>query len=503
MKSVLVVCAATVMATSAMAANRAPQNAAPVLRESSLDISTTSYPWMSSTEFKEAVKTAHDRGNRKVASSGIDYESQMSDNLKEIRAKILAVKSPAQIDSLINEYQAKFDTLAPDAKMLMAQLVLLQPFKGIVYRIAPLAAKTNVTHSVMLSFVMRQAAQMKVYFPTEQANALFAYLTQPYDGVVQFKEGEEFQAFLGDVVYPAALKSAETIKGIPVSTPLVWDNKILYAGIVDANIDTQDRYTLIGSAEKWALLAAKQMGLHYLTAFRSYSVKNVMAMSKEMGSLYGVDGFTTSLLPNGSVDGVNSLERTAVFKKPKYAGTFILYRDGRLWMERSFNHMKEAVSYLRIAWEEVKDKPAAENFLLNPAFFVGFDRQINNHLSVLEEMVQGPTKIRSRLTGETMVVDLKGFYMNPPNDVKSLLPTSFDMTQKFSKTQIKVGKSAKAEDVSYYNYFHGRPTDWNVNAYKTIFPEIKKGSDVSTAARVLAQSWGGVVLAGPLRAVVR
>ncbi len=504
MKFIFAVAAVVLMMGSAFA----KEETFPELKESTTDVNKVTYPWMTDEEFKAALKGAQERSTRKVASAtGIDYEGQMSDDLKEIRNKILNLKKPKEIDAFLDLYLAeqKFNSLQPDAKLLMSQLMLLRPFKGIVYRLAPLAAKTNITHSILLSFVMRQATEMRVYFPTEQASALFDYLTQPFDGVIQFNEGEDFQTYLSDIVYPLAVSSSDVIRNIPVDKPMVWDNKILYADIVDSKIDTQDRYTLIGAAEKWALLSAKQMGLHFIAAFRAYTVKNVMQMSKEMGSLYGVDGFTTALLPNGTVDGVNSLERNKVFKKAKYATTFRLYRDGGDWMKRSFGHMQEATKYLRIAWDEVKDKPAAENFLLNPIFFTGFNRQISNHLAALEDIVKGPTKIRSRMTGETIVVDLKGFYMNPPKDLKSLLPTNFEKPKdgKFNHVYVKVGKNTKAEKVDYYNYFHGRPTDWNKDAYKPLFPQIKKGTDVQTAARIMAQSWGGVVLAGPLRAVIR
>ena len=503
MKLILAAAAVVLMIGSAFAKEEISE----ALKEGTLDVNKVTYPWMTDTEFSEALKAAKERSTRKVASTtGIDYEGQMSDDLKEIRNKIIALKSPKEIETFLKTYLAeqKFVTLQPDAKLLMAQLIPLQSFRGIVYRLAPLAAKTNITHSILLSFVMRQAAEMRVYFPTEQANALFDYLTQPFDGVVQFHEGEQFQAYLSDTVYPLAVHSTDVIRAISVDKPMVWDNKILYSDITSA-IDTQDRYTLIGAAEKAALVSAKHMGLHFLTAFRSYSVKNVMQMSKEMGSLYGIDGFTTAILPNGTVDGVNAMERTGVFKRDKYKQTFRLYPDGGDWMKRSFYHMKEATKYLRIAWDEVKDKPAAENFLLNPIFFTGFNRQISNHLAALEEIIKGPTKIKSRMTGETITVDLKGFYMNPPKDLKSLLPTNFDTPKngKFKNIKVKLGTNNSAGTVEYYNYSFGRPTDWNKDAYKALFPGIKKGSDVQTAARIMAQSWGGVVLAGPLRAVIR
>lgn len=493
-----------VVGLSAEAKEISLETSLPIFKEGTLEIQSTSFPWMTSDEYKSELKIARERSNRKVASTSIDYESLMSSDLKKMRSQILELKTSIQIDPFLQNLEANYERLSPDAKFVAAELVMLKYFKGFVYKLSPLAAKTNLTHSILLSYVLRQTAKMKVYFPTDQAEAFFAYVTEPYDEVVQFHEGEHLQAYLADIVYLATLKSTERIKAISVSTPIVWDNKILYSSVVDDKIDTQDRYTLIGPAEKWAALAAKQMGLHYLASFRAYSVKGVMEMAKELGSLYGVDGFTMSILPNGAVDGVSSAERTKVMNKNKFKEAFILHKDGRSWTERSFAHLKEAVRYFRIAWEEVKDKPANENFLFNPSFFVGFDRQINNHLAVMEDMVQGPTKIRSRLTGETLTVDIKSFYLNPPRDLKKLLPVKHDSSERFQLKKIKLtANSETKQNISFYNYSRGRAIAWDVSAYKPLFPDLKNGEDVGRAARILAQSWGGVVLAGPLREIIQ
>lgn len=477
----------------------------PVLAESKLDLASVPFTPMTESQYQEAVKAAKKRSTRRVASAtGIDYEAMMSEDFKKIRNEILLIKTPQQIDPLIEKLESTYNELSADSKLLAAELVLLKPLKGFVYRLAPLAAKSNVTHSVLLTYVMSQAAMMRTYFPQKQAEALFSYVTQPYDGVSQFREGEDLQAYIGDIMYPAISKSLDRVKAVSLlEKPAVWDNKLLYSSLVDSKVDTQDRYTLLGPAEQTALLLMKQMALHNISVFRAYTVKGTIQLAKQLGSLYGIDGFTSAVLANGAVDGVTSAERANVIRKADFRGTFIIYADGKAWMGRAFEHLKESVKLARILWEEVKDKPASENLLLNPAYFSGFERQIDKNLVVWEEMVKGETKLHSRLTGETVTVDIAGFYARPPTDLKALLPTRFDTTEKFSTAQIKMGSDQPLKQVSYYNYFRGRPVEWNKKMYKSLFPKIEQEGDIGAASRILAQSWGGAVFAGPLNAVIQ
>ncbi len=82
MKIVFAAAAVVLMVGSAFA----KEETFPELTDSIVDVNKVTYSWMTDEEYKIALKGAQERSTRKVASvTGIDYEAQMSDDLKEIR----------------------------------------------------------------------------------------------------------------------------------------------------------------------------------------------------------------------------------------------------------------------------------------------------------------------------------------------------------------------------------------------------------------------------------
>jgi len=116
-------------------------------------------------------------------------------------------------------------------------------------------------------------------------------------------------------------------------------------------------------------------------------------------------------------------------------------------------------------------------------------------------MVEGRAQIRSGITGEVVVVDLPGFFSNPPQDLKAFLPTEFESSQEWKNIELKDG-TGKVHKLKARNYEVGRGVNWDSATYKSIFPEISSGKSVPESIRILSQSWGGWMAAMPLSEVV-
>jgi hypothetical protein len=156
---------------------------------------------------------------------------------------------------------------------------------------------------------------------------------------------------------------------------------------------------------------------------------------------------------------------------------------------------------LRIAREEIRNKPVDRFLAIDPSKVNVFDTDIEKQLKNIECLIQDQNEnnssncpIRSAVTGHTVVVDLKRFYDNPPKDLKAFLPTSHETgSKKLSKHGVK-----------YPNYYIGRPNAWNLEPYKNhIFPTLGKQEDVMKYVRTLRQSYGGEAFGAPLTLFVQ
>ena len=92
-------------------------------------------------------------------------------------------------------------------------------------------------------------------------------------------------------------------------------------------------------------------------------------------------------------------------------------------------------------------------------------------------------------------MNLPEFYLNPPKDMKDLLPTAWNTDNKEIDSGLKrplkiIGKNKKIISVKYRNYFWGNPTKWNGKGYKRYFPSIKDDTDIPRHMRILRQSLG-------------
>jgi hypothetical protein len=445
------------------------------------------------------LKNARDHfSKRKPASSSVD-EKDLAEDFKAFRTKFLAVKTADELDALLVEAEKNYDSYSPDLKYFVAQVELIRPYRAIVHRMRPLFEHTKSVHSVAVTTLKSMASNLRVYLPTDQWEAGFAYVTVPSSDPAlntQFQSIREFQDFLVTTIpnlYRAMTRLNALYKG-GLQKPLVWDNKLFYGtGTFE---DGLDRYRTHDFPELLTTMTSLRLTAHSILVFCAYNQNEFLDFFEDMGRLAGLNGFNflTEL-------GVSAQERAKVWKKRKYQSFLTLSENdvGKQLMKEAFIHLKAAVFYTNTAWKHLDGKADSDYSVLSFGRFQMDRRAIELRLKNMMDMVNGPTSIRSPITGEVVDVNLPAFFSNPPSNLKQLLPTQFDKSPEFLSV-----KSTSGERVEYRNYFRGRAIGWDNGAWAPYFPSAAgQSSDyMMKAVRVLRQSWGGDYLSPVLNAVL-
>lgn len=443
------------------------------------------YEWSSDKAFTWEKEKAVDRAKRRIASNQEITDDLMSKELKIFRERYLAIKTPEELEKCLVEINANYESYPQDLKFITALLTPMHALRGFTYKMYPLVTKEKISHSIILSSVLNFASMMRINLPTEQWMAGFRYTSEPMtaeDDTNRFYTTEDFQSFIGKTMYPELQKAASRIKALNFAdNRIVWDNKLFYG--TASFQDGFKRYNTIGEAERIATLSSIHYALAGAARFQAYNVADFISFSKEIAGLYGYDSLFSE------VDGVTAKKVHDVLAKSKYKSLFTLRANGVENMHTAFKHLKEGSRLAVIAWQELKDRSSSEADLFNPNYFDGFMGRIDRGAENVEKMMAGKTLVRSDVTGEVVAVDFPSFYMNPPKDLKALGPVAFEGGEKHLMKTI-TGADGKSKTVKYRNYFYGRSISWDLRAYSSIFPELKRGEDVSKAMRIINQSNG-------------
>lgn len=421
---------------------------------------------LSSELISTTIKNAHDRfSKRKPAATAAVDEKDLAEDFKAFRTKFLAAKTADELDALLIEADKNYDTYSPDLKYFVAQAEVIRPYRAIVHRMRPLFEHTKSVHSVAVTTLKSIASNLRVYLPTDQWEAGFAYVTVPTSDPArntQFQSIREFQDFLATTMpnlYQAMNRLNAIYKG-GLQKPLVWDNKLFYGtGTFE---DGLDRYRTHDFPELLTTMASVRLTAHSILVFCAYNQDEFLDFFEDMGRLAGLNGFNflTEL-------GVSASERAKVWNKRKY-NTFLTLAEndvGKRLMAEAFVHLKAAVTYTNAAWKHLDGKSDSDYALLSFGRFQMDRRAIELRLKTMTDMVRGPTSVRSPITGEVVDVNLPAFFSNPPVNLKQLLPTQFDTTPEFLSVKTSAGAG-----VEYRNYFRGRATGWNNSAWAPYFP---------------------------------
>lgn len=437
------------------------------------------YEWTTEKAFTKEKEKAVDRAKRKIASSQEITDDLMSKELKAFRERYLAIKTPEELEKLLVEADANYESYPQDLKFIVALATPMHALRAYTYKMYPLVTKEKLSHSVILSNVLNFASMMKINLPTDQWMAGFKYASEPMmaeDNANRFYTTEDVQNFVGKTMYPELLKAASRIKALNFSDRIIWDNKLFYG--TASFQDGFKRYNTIGEAERLATLSSLHFALAGAARFQAYNVADLISFSKEIASLYGYDSLFSE------VDGVTAKKVHDVLSKPKYKNLFTLRANGVENMQTAFKHLREGSRLAVVSWQELKDRSVSDADLFNPNYFDGFNNRIDRGAENVEKMLNGKTLVRSDITGEVVTVDFPAFYSNPPKDLKALGPVAFEGGEKH------LTKTIAGKTVKFRNYFYGRSTGWDLKAYSAIFPELKRGEDVSKSVRIINQSNG-------------
>lgn len=483
------------------------------------DISKDNYVWMSKKDFTKERKEATKRAKRKLASNNEITDDLMSDDLKMFRALLIGeknesirssyqahfkdkgiktcsdfngVKNADEVEACLTYLDDNYESFSKDLQFFAALLIPLRSFKSFTFKMYPLVSRESVTHSVMVTRVFNFAAFMNVNLPTDQWSAGFSYVAEPHhDKIERFNKSIDLQNYLRTRVYNDLLTAANRIQKLDFDQKIVWDNKLLYG--VASFSDEFKRYRYIGEAERLATMASLHMGMSWISKFSAYNISGVMSLIKDISVLYGIDSQFWN-----RVDGITAEDLTKVINKKKYTKLFTKLSNGDDYLETAFLHQKEGIRLRVLAWEEFKNRSSDELDAFNSIIARAVEVRANRGVEKLAEIVDGKTEVRSDITGETVVVDLPGYYKHAPSDLKKMLPVKFANKENGeSKMLVKMitAPDGKVYKTKYRNYHYGKATSWNASEFKKLFPEIKTGKQVADYTRVLNQSTGGVPVA--------
>lgn len=479
-------------------------------------------------------------GNALVAT-----EDMLSKEYAEFRNKIIKANTGAEFHEIIRSYDAKYDQIPPhanDLKFTVARMAAWLPLKGIIWRMTPMVHQVATTQQALLATLKNVAEQVKINEPNSHVEAQMLYLSMPTEDLVgkQFNYESDFVAYLATDVYPALKKSVQRIEALKMvniqknkeETPIVFDAKIRFGeNAFNDNYDDFDRFKVMGEAERFAALSRIQRRMYNIATLAAYNWNGHLALRREIGKMYGVGVIESALfdaLPgedNVFLKGVSRAQRVATIKK--YKNLYTLTSNGKSWMAIAYYHLHKSGLYLEETWKNIKNNDGAYIAQIDPEVFLARKEQVDAGVMNIKKLTgaygagaSGKTRINGALSGDELVVDLKGFYENPPRDMKNLLPTVFagneDLTalrklpQYASMKELKPGSDVlqltlKGKKTSFRNYLHGRATGWNTSpeGYGRLFPNLKNAADVGNAMRILNEARGTRILTNGLTLFVR
>ena len=455
------------------------------------------------------LKQAAERAKRRaVASDQLIDPTKMSKEYTSFRDRFINAKSPDDVAREVAFLEKGYSDFPLDLQYFAAQMIPIKAFRGIVYRMVPLAEKENITHSALLTTVQGFVEQMGIYIPKDHAKALLDYLLSPYvtednSIVTQIKSSADLQRYVAQEVIPMTSNAIFRLQEIQIgNNDVIWDNTIIYGNT--AFLDDIRRYRIIADVDRYAAIAHLHSALAHLCFLDAYNLDRLSELLKDEGKLVGLDGFLAK-----KIEGATSLDRAEVMQKERYEKLFVTtnYANTKEWMALSFTNLEQSIRNIRLVWNETKNRPAEEFAILDSTKVIPWEKDIEINLSIAEVIMEGKAQIRSAVSGERLTINLPGFFENPPKDLKKLLPivpANWKKTDRYaylklppnvknpnnrSYDDLEGNPGTNKKDFQYRNYYHGQAKEWNLDAYKTLFPELASGKDIKKAVRILSETW--------------
>ncbi|MBI3542011.1 MAG: hypothetical protein HY075_01870, partial [Deltaproteobacteria bacterium] len=221
-----------------------------------------------------------------------------------------------------------------------------------------------------------------------------------------------------------------------------------------------------------------------ISQLEAYNINGNIALRKEIGRKVGVDVALSSSFGGSealSIDGMTRVERVKIAKS--HPELFRLRSNGKFWMKRAYMHLNKWAEYTSHAWDLVQgERNSHLDSLLDPDLFTGRNEQTEKALANLKRLVpplgskEGMARIQGAITGEGAYVNVRDYFLNPPEDLKALMPTKFVAHQdiealravypslrpsKKSTVTMKLDVGGSKRDVEWRNYLYGRAVGWD------------------------------------------
>ena len=464
--------------------------------------------FLNDQEYKKLLLEAKFATREIAQTDTIDYATEVADDLKNITSQLVGgtqwqnqkeLKTPAlpgvrtseELAALIDKLEAEYANHSPMAQLVIAQLSSLKPFRGILFRLRPLAENqhTPAVHGLIISFLRGINAGINNLFPSDQWTAGFDYLTKPFPGVApQIKSANQLKTFVQSAAIPEMLKLALRVKNLNLTKPVYFDNKIFWG---KANFTSEhDRFKLIGETEKEVYLSSILYGMSSLYNAIAYDWTGLFKATQSFWVTYG---FNTLANP----DNMTAEQRIASINQ--YPKLFTLIPGGNVYTKMGFFRFKESLKFAKAAWERIKAENREKDFqavtFFDPRGFSPFTRIIDTSFLDIEGLISDKGISSAVVNGETLTINFKKFSEEPPVNLKSFLATHFKNSNgPRDLVEPKTG-------LKYRDYSKGNPDGWNTSAYVKYFPNIDKDG-VPKTIRILNQSWGGGILGFPLALVL-
>lgn len=454
-----------------------------------------------------ALKKKWSDSQRKLAQELNFSESNLSQDFKvKLREPWLKVKTADQLEELLKTSYANYDSYSDDVKFFLNHMHPMLPLRGIIWRLRPLFEKKDEflgnksTHVTAVQFVRSVATGLKMFFPTEQWEAGFEYITTPSKDMtlsMQFKNIYQLQNFLMNSYAKQVSESTNRTKALLEKNPneiYVWDNKMAFG--IGAFEDDIQRYVGYGPAEVNFSIASGYRTLHDINLFCAYNQDHIINVAGDFGAHFGMDSLP-SFVRGKSELGITDKERITVMLNAVNNHRFLELRNyqgttyGTNRMRDAYNALVNSVTYAQNSYELLQGKTATKAMAFNPVLYQSQSQdRLLTGVKNMAAAVKGPTLVRDPISGKSVKIDLPAFYKTPFTSLKSLMPTKFDEAGSL-ETEIK---NSKNEVMKYRNYYRGRAVGWNNNkeAWGKIVPSAigQPSHYMSEARRVMHFSLG-------------
>jgi hypothetical protein len=457
---------------------------APLAKRAPFSPDRFSWPEWNESEVASLIKSSEKK--RKPANSSMIDESLMSKELKAIQIKAHSIKTSEGFDDWLNELERGYDKAPNDVKFYTTQIMPVKAFRGLFFRLKPLFdGKSNYVHSQILTMAKSLATKTQVFLPFDYAEAGYEFIATPYlddKGAMinAFDTEEDVQAWLVNELLPLVQKSTIRLESLNLVEPIVWDQKMVFGPL--SFQDGINRFKLIGEFEKNLSISSHYSSIASIATTRAYNVDNAIALYKEIGFLYGFDGFGFF----NKIDGVSAEKVSKVMRKPLFAKTGTLTADGAEWMGYAYSSTKKAMKRLATAWQLSAEVRKDENLYAFNTGFVNVNRdEIEENLKIASRIVMSKEteSLRSGVTGEVVQINYSKLFLSPPKDLKEFLPTSFDKNENTSRVVLL--SNGQKKTLSYRNFAQGSAIGWNVRHFENYFPSVKSNGDVYKTVRVM------------------